>query len=166
MDLWAFYDEKGNLVRTEVDSDADNHRDHVILYAQGEMVKEQRYVPGLEPPRFVAVYANGLQTRKEEDTDGDGRMNRVTEYDGSGHVTKISRDTTGQGAFNLFAYYEPQTGKVLREEEDLNGDKTIDVISYFEKGRLVRREFFDLPADGSVKPHVPLASVPSEGKNP
>ncbi len=166
VDLWAFYNEKGNLVRTEVDSDADNHRDHVILYAQGEMVKERRYTPGLEPPRFVATYANGLQTRKEEDTDGDGRINRVTEYDDSGHVTKISRDTAGQGAFNLFAYYEPQTGKVLREEEDLNGDKTVDVISYFEKGRLVRREFFDLPADGSVQPHVPLASVPSEEQKP
>lgn len=166
VDLWAFYDGAGNIVRTEADSDSDNHRDHVIVYAQGEMVEELRYSPGLEPPRFIATYANGVQTRKAEDTDGDGRMNRVTEYDGSGHVTKISRDTAGQGTFNLFAYYEPETGKVLREEEDLNGDKTVDVISYFEKGRLVRREFFDLPEDGSVTPHVPLASVPSEGKNP
>ena len=55
---------------------------------------------------------------------------------------------------------------MLREEEDLNGDKTVDVISYFEKGRLVRREFFELPEDSPVTPHVPLASVPSEGKNP
>ncbi|MFQ5883182.1 MAG: hypothetical protein ACE5I9_12085 [Candidatus Methylomirabilales bacterium] len=166
VDLWAFYDETGNLVRTEADTDVDGHRDHVIVYAQGEMVEEQRYSPGLELPRFIATYANGLQTRKAEDTDEDGRMNRVTDYDGSGHVTKVSRDTAGRGTFNLLAYYEPETGKVVREEEDLNGDETIDVISHFEKGRLVRREFFDLPEDGSVKAHVPLASVPSEGKKP
>lgn len=162
VDLWVFYDAAGNIVRTEADSDSDNHRDHVIVYAQGEMVEEQRYSPGLEPPRFIATYANGIQTRKAEDTDGDGRMNRMTEYDGSGHVTKIARDTTGGGTFNQLAYYESKSGKVLREEEDLNGDRTIDVISYFEKGRLVRREFFDLPEDGSVKAHVPLPSVPSE----
>ena len=166
VDLWAFFDRAGNIVRTEADSDSDNHRDHVIVYAQGEMVEELRYSPGLEPPRFIATYANGVQTRKEEDTDGDGRTNRMTEYDGSGHVTKIARDTTGGGTFNQFAYYEPETGKVLREEEDLNGDKTVDVISYFEKGRLVRREFFDLPEDGSVTAHVPLPSVPSERKKP
>jgi antitoxin component YwqK of YwqJK toxin-antitoxin module len=149
VDLWVFYDAAGNIVRTEADSDSDNHRDHVIVYAQGEMVEEQRYSPGLEPPRFIATYANGIQTRKAEDTDGNGRMNRMTEYDGSGHVTKIARDTTGGGTFNQFAYYESESGKV-------------DVISYFEKGRLVRREFFDLPEDGSVKAHVPLPSVPSE----
>ncbi len=166
VDLWAFFDGAGNIVRTEADSDSDNHRDHVIVYAQGEMVEELRYSPGLEPPRFIATYANGVQTRKEEDTDGDGRTNRMTEYDGSGHVTKIARDTTGGGTFNQFAYYEPETGKVLREEEDLNGDRTVDVISYFEKGRLVRREFFDLPEDGSVTAHVPLPSVPSERKKP
>lgn len=162
VDLWAFYEETGNLIRTEADTDGDDHRDHVILYAQGEMAEEQRFSPDHERPRFIATYANGLQTRKAEDTDGDGQINRMTEYDGSGHVTKISRDTGGLGTFNLYAYYEPETGKMLREEEDLNGDTTIDVISYYEKGRLVRREFFDLPEDGSVKPHVPLASVPLE----
>ena len=167
VDLWAFYDETGDLVRTETDTNADSHRDLVILYAQGAMVEEQRYRPGREEhPRSIVTYVNGLQTRKAEDTDGDGRIDRVTEFDGSGHVTKISRDTAGRGTFNLYAYYEAETGTILREEEDLTGDKIIDVISYYEKGQLVRREFFDLPEDIWVKPQVPLASVPSELKSP
>lgn len=166
VDLWAFYDGTGDLARTEADTDHDEHRDRVILYAQGEMVEEQRYSPGLDPPRLIAIYANGQRSRKQEDTDGDGRMDRVTEYDGAGHVTKVSRDPSERGAFTLFVYYEPETGAVLREEEDLNGDSTIDVISHYEQGRLVRREFFDLPEVASLKPHLPLPQLPSEREAP
>ncbi|MFQ5882418.1 MAG: FG-GAP repeat domain-containing protein [Candidatus Methylomirabilales bacterium] len=165
-DLWAFFDGAGDLARTEADTDQDGHRDRTILYAGEEMVEEQRFSPGLDPPRVVVTYAKGEPARKEEDTDGDGRMDRLTEYDGSGHVTKMSRDPSGRGTFTLFAYYQPETGEVVREEEDLDGDNRIDVISHYEKGRLVRREFFDLPEVASLKPALSLPKLPSDQEMP
>lgn len=166
VDLWAFYDGPDNLVRTEADTDHDGHRDRVVLYAQGEMVEEQHYSPGMNPPRLRITYAKGEPTRKDEDTNRDGRIDRVTEYDEAGGITKVSRNPTDDGTFTLFAYYQPKTEAVLREEEDLDGDGRIDVISYYEEARLVRREFFDLPEVASLKPQVFLPQAPSEGKTP
>lgn len=166
VDLWAFYDGPDDLVRTEADTDHDGHRDRVVLYAQGEMVEEQHYSPGLNPPRLRITYAKGEPTRKDEDTNRDGRTDRVTEYDEAGRVTKVSRNPTDDGTFTLFAYYQPKTEAVLREEEDLDGDGGIDVISYYEEARLVRREFFDLPEVASLKPPLSLPQAPPEGKTP
>lgn len=166
VDLWAFYDGPDNLVRTEADTDHNAHRDRVILYEKGEMVEEQRYSPGLDPPRMIAIFANGRQRRKEEDTDGDGRMDRVTEYDGSGHITKVSRNPVGAGTFALVAIYQPKTGEVLQEEEDVNGDGRIDVISHYTKGRLVRREFFDLPEVASLTPQLSLPQASAKQETP
>ncbi|MGH7478469.1 MAG: FG-GAP repeat domain-containing protein, partial [Candidatus Methylomirabilales bacterium] len=145
VDFWAFYDSSGDVVRTEADTDHDGHRDRVTLYAKGEVTQEQHYSPGLDPARAIITYAGGQPPRKEEDTDGDGRMDRLTEYDGSGRVTKVSRNPVKAGSYALVAHYQPKTGEILREEEDLNGDGRIDIISYYQQGRLIRREFFDLP---------------------
>jgi antitoxin component YwqK of YwqJK toxin-antitoxin module len=169
VDLWAFYDgkdEQDHLVRTEADSDHDGHRDRVILYAQGQMVEEQRYSPGLDPPSLRITYVNGQPTRKEEDTNSDGRMDRLTEYDDSGRVTKISRNPAGEGIYTLVAYYGPKPGEIQREEEDLNGDGGIDVIAYYQGGRLARREFFDLPEVASLKSDIALPQLPSKGETP
>jgi antitoxin component YwqK of YwqJK toxin-antitoxin module len=164
VDLWAFYDETGNLARTETDTDHNGHRDRVVLYEKGKMVEEQRYSPGLAPPQMIVTYANGQRSRTSEDTDGDGRMDRVTEYDGGGHVTKVSRDPAGTNAFAVVTTYQPNTGKILQEEEDLNADGRVDVISHYQEGRLVRREFFDLPEVASLSPHpsVPQGSSSQE----
>lgn len=166
VDLWAFYDGADTPVRTEADTDHDQHRDRVILYEQGEIMEEQRYSPGLDPPRLIVAYADGKPNRKDEDTDGDGRMDRVTEYDAAGHLTKVSRKPAGAGTFALVATYQPKTGEVLHEEEDLNGDGSVDVISHYEKGRLVRREFFDLPEIASLSPHLSVPQGPSKQETP
>jgi antitoxin component YwqK of YwqJK toxin-antitoxin module len=156
VDLWAFYDEKGKVIRTEADANQDGHREFVSIYTQGEMVEERHFSRGLETPRTITTYAKGQPTRKAEDTDGNGRMDRVTEYDAKGRMTKVSQDPGKRGVLTLFAYYQPETGKLLREEEDLNGDERIDVVSYYERGRLARREFFDLPEIASLKTSFPL----------
>jgi hypothetical protein len=167
VDLWAVYDgreDQGHLVRTEADTNHDGHRDRVTLYAKGEMTQEQHYSPGLDQPRAVITYTGGQPARKEEDTDGDGRMDRLTEYDGSGRVTKVSRNPLKAGTYALAVYHQPKTGEILREEEDLNGDGSIDIISHYQQGRLVRREFFDLPEMAALTPQLsaPAMQLPQE----
>ena len=167
VDLWAVYDgreHQDHLVRTEADTDHDGHRDRVTLYAKGEVAQEQHYSPGLDLARAIITYAGGQPARKEEDTDGDGRMDRLTEYDGSGRVTKISRNPVNAGTYGLVAYYQSKTAEILREEEDLNGDGGIDIISHYQQGRLVRREFFDLPEVAALTPQLsaPPMLLPQE----
>jgi hypothetical protein len=162
VDLWAVYDgreDQDHLVRTEADTNRDGHRDRVTLYAKGVVVEEQHHSPGQDPARAVITYAGGQPGRKEEDSDGDGRTDRLTEYDGSGRVTKVSRNPVKSGSYSLVAYYQPQTGEILREEEDLNGDGSIDIISHYQQGRLVRREFFDLPEVAALTPQLSAPSM-------
>ncbi|MFQ5658093.1 MAG: FG-GAP repeat domain-containing protein [Candidatus Methylomirabilales bacterium] len=161
MDLLAFFDHVGDLARTEADTDRDGHSDRVILYGQGRKVEERRFNPGSERPRVITSYAEGQPSRTEEDTDEDGRMDRVTEYDDSGRAIKVSRDPSGQGTFTVFTHYDPETGKVLREEEDLDGDGQIDVTAQYEDGRVTRREFFNVPEVASVKPTFSRPELPS-----
>lgn len=167
VDLWAVYDgreHQDHLVRTEADTDHDGHRDRVTLYAKGEVAQEQHYSPGLDLARAIITHAAGQPARKEEDTDGDGRMDRLTEYDGSGRVTKVSRNPVKAGSYALVAHYQPKTAEILREEEDLNGDGGIDIISHYQQGRLVRREFFDLPEVAALTPQLsaPPMLLPQE----
>ncbi len=167
VDLWAVYDgreDQDHIVRTEADTDHDGHRDRVTLYAKGKVAEEQHFSPGLDLARAIITYAGGQPARKEEDTDGDGRMDRLTEYDGSGRVTKVSRNPVKAGSYTRVAYHQPKTAEILREEEDLNGDGGIDVISYYQQGRLVRREFFDLPEVAALTPQLsaPPMLLPQE----
>ncbi|MFQ5656988.1 MAG: hypothetical protein ACE5G5_05560 [Candidatus Methylomirabilales bacterium] len=166
VDLWAYYSGAGDVVRTEADTDHDRHRDRVVAYSKGEMVEEKLYIRGQNSPRLIVTYRNGQPSRKVEDTSGNGRIDRVTEYDGAGHITKVSRVPSDKGDSTVVQHFEPETGDVLREEEDLNGDKTIDVISYYEKGRLVRREFFDLPEIASLKSRAQVPKLPSATETP
>ena len=69
------------------------------------------------------------------------------------------------GSYTVVAYYQPKTGEILREEEDLNGNGSIDIISYYQQGRLVRREFFDLPEVAALTRQLstPPVPLPQEG---
>ncbi len=60
-------------------------------------------------------------------------------------VSRIEKDSTRDGEPDTFETYEEFEGRtvLLRREEDKNGDGVIDVTSYYEKGKLQRREISD-----------------------
>jgi hypothetical protein len=60
-------------------------------------------------------------------------------------VVRIERDTKEDGRPDTFETFERQDGKtvLVRREEDVNADGTIDVTSIYEHGKLVRREIAD-----------------------
>ena len=65
----------------------------------------------------IGFYREGRLHREVEDANGDGRPDRVTLYDG--------------------------TERVRERSEDLDGDGLVDARSFFENGKLVRRELVD-----------------------
>ena len=65
---------------------------------------------------------------------------RATYQDG--RLATVERDSSGGGRADLWIFYDAQRDGeiVLKEERDLNSDGIPDLWSYFENGRLVRRD--------------------------
>jgi hypothetical protein len=60
-------------------------------------------------------------------------------------VTRVARDSKDEGKPDVFETYETTGGvtQLVRREEDLNRDGRVDVVSVYEKGRLVQRAISD-----------------------
>jgi tetratricopeptide (TPR) repeat protein len=88
----------------------------------------------------------------------DGTPVRVFQYEG-GRLVSEARDTNGDGVLDRFERFDAD-GEVVLREEDLNGDGKIDVRSFFEKGKLVRREVTDPELLQGMAPYERGASGP------
>jgi hypothetical protein len=89
----------------------------------------------------------------------DGTPVRVFQYEG-GRLVSEAQDTNGDGVLDRFERFDAD-GEVVLREEDLNGDGKIDVRSFFEKGKLVRREVTDPELFERMSPARPQgASAP------
>jgi len=57
----------------------------------------------------------------------------------------VERDTQDAGKPDVFESFETNDGetRIVRREEDLNRDGKPDVVSVYEKGRLVQRAISD-----------------------
>jgi len=60
-------------------------------------------------------------------------------YDERGTIVRQEQDTNGDGKMDRWTYYNKQ-GQVERVEQDLNFDGKADSIVYYEAGRPVRQE--------------------------
>jgi hypothetical protein len=103
-------------------------------------VWEDREHTGVPTAHFV-LGRDGAVQKIEVLRAADGTPVRVFEYEG-GRLVSEAQDTNGDGVLDRFERFDPG-GEVVVREEDLNGDGKIDIRSFFEKGKLVRREIID-----------------------
>lgn len=125
-DQWTLTDAAGKTVRVERDLNFDGTVD-IWQY------------PNPEAPEDIV--------EEEMDLDKDGRVDVVAFYD-SGVVIRKELALDFSGTFTVFKYYDAK-GKLLRVEQDDDGDGQIDRWSYFEDGRRVRIGWDD---DGDGQP--------------
>ena len=116
LDLWIEY-RYGQMSRHRRDTDFDGFLDTWIFYRDGLIAREEQDLNGDGFRNRMAFYENGLLVREREDQDGDGRVDRVTLYD--------------------------DQERVKQRDEDQDGDGLIDTRSYYEAGRLSRRELLE-----------------------
>jgi hypothetical protein len=146
-DVWELY-EDGRMTSREVDRDDDGVRDAFYRY-DGDSLAEERHDSNNDGTiDLVILYDDRLRVSAEEDQDLDGRMDTWTRYiavDGAEVVTRIERDTRGEGAVTVVELFDTASGRAIisRKDEDVNGDGEVDVVSIYESGRLVRREISD-----------------------
>lgn len=122
------YDHNRQLVRRQESSRADGRLDTTLFYGKS----------GLE--------------RKESDTDGDGKTDVFATYDGLGNLAQME---TVEGARRTRRHFDA-AGTVTREDQ-LGAKGEVVASAFYDKGRLVRRELYEI--DESAFNRVPLVSA-------
>lgn len=146
-DIWERYG-KGRMTSREVDRDDDGVRDAFYTYRGDSLVEERHDSNNDGQIDRVVSYEERVRVSTEEDLDTDGRMDTWTSYTDVGGeelVSRIERDSKGEGAVTLVETFDTASGQAVlsRKDEDVNGDGEVDVVSIYEEGRLIRREISD-----------------------
>lgn len=95
------------------------------------------------------VHLRGTEvTRVDRDTDGDGRIDRWEYYDQAKRLVKVGFSLGGDGVLDAWAYRD-EAGELAKIEVSTRRDGTVDRWEYYEKGRLARVEE-DTTHDGRV----------------
>ena len=84
--------------------------------------------------------AQGVKVIKE-DTDKDGRIDRIAHLDPTGNLVKLEADRDGDGRMDTFQYYEK--GVLMRVEKDSDADGNVDEKDILEKGKRTLHEKLD-----------------------
>lgn len=95
-DVVRFYNEKGESLFEEADSDYDGVIDTWLTFAGGRVVKEARATAGQGKPNVWKYYADGRVSRIERDTNGDGKPDRWELY-ADGKLERIGVDLDHDG---------------------------------------------------------------------
>jgi antitoxin component YwqK of YwqJK toxin-antitoxin module len=146
LDTWTTYDDAGRGARLEKDRDNDGKRDFARVYSGGRLQYEEFDDNGDGLAERRVEYGERSRTVAMEDRNGDQKMDFWTYYEPGGRPVRVEKDTTIDGKPNVFEYYEgpdPANMTIVRKEEDLNGDGAVDQISYYENGKLSRREILN-----------------------
>jgi len=139
-DIFVFYDERGQVIRDELDLDRDSSIDIISTWVRGQVVKQ------------------------ELDTNGDGKIDRVRHLDGK-VPTRLEGDTDGDSRVDYWEYYD--AGRLVRAGYDENGDGRADRWVRDDEieenpGALENPATTPTPA-GEASPDK--AEVPAEGSN-
>jgi antitoxin component YwqK of YwqJK toxin-antitoxin module len=165
-DLWQ-YRSNGALVRELFDQNGDGRVDHTIRYdaatgkktleeedtnldgridswtefRDGQVARRRQDTNGDGEPDTWTLYRSGQLARVEEDRNGEGFRDRTQYYRG-GHLAREVEDANGDGRPDRVTVYDASE-QARERTEDLDGDGMIDARSFFEHGKLVRRELVD-----------------------
>jgi hypothetical protein len=114
-DRWIYRDASGRPEREQLDENGDARPDRTAW---------------LDP-------VTGRETRVEEDSNLDGRVDTWVEY-ASGAPARQRRDTNYDGIPDVWSYYGSD-GKLSRQEQDLDGDGYRNRESLFRGGKLAKQ---------------------------
>ncbi|HXX46661.1 MAG TPA: hypothetical protein VEN47_00445 [Myxococcota bacterium] len=89
--------------------------------------------------------ANGRPVTEALDDDFDGRVDRIRHFDDKGRLVSEDDDLNGDGIMETTSFYE--NGQLVRRRTDSNGDGQADTWSFYKDNELVRTEV-DTNGDG------------------
>jgi hypothetical protein len=138
VDLWIYYDEGGDVVRAEALVE-DVKLTQMFVGRRVTREEWRRHPDG--QLSAVAIHQDGKVVQREEDSSGQGRLDLVSVFDPTGRLVKRGR-RADEGWLTSWQYFD-LAGQVVREEE-LGKDGEVLAVSFFEDGRLTRKELYVL----------------------
>lgn len=156
----------GRPVLFAEDTDGDGRPDRFTAYRKGLRSEVFELPAGRRHPAVhVVLEPDGDTPRRIElDRDGDGRAERVFDYE-AGRLRAEAADTDGDAVLDRFDRLDEE-GHVARRDEDLDGDGDVDLRSHYRAGRLVRREVLDPSFLRSAAPEIPDPGPGTGGLTP
>jgi hypothetical protein len=128
------------LLRIEIDRDGDGRPERTEFYAAGTGPAEGAVIERAEQSDGLAdgisrreFYEAGRISRVEEDTDGDGRMDKWEGY-AAGVLSKVELDLGGRGVPDQRLIYG-EGGAIRRVESDADGDGVFTPIPWAGESR-------------------------------
>lgn len=101
VDLISLFDDDGLLKKEQMDSDYDGHFDWTDHYQEGKRVMSEYDTETDGRPNVFKYYdsssGKSVLSRKERDTDGDGKIDVWERFDADGKVIRTGQDTDGDG---------------------------------------------------------------------
>lgn len=146
-DTWETYAD-GRMTHREVDREDDGVRDAFYFYEGDDLTKEMHDTNNDGKIDRVIRFQARRRIRSEEDHDHDGRMDVWTIFSVDTVqelATRIDSDTKQRGFPDTFEHFEIVNGQavLVRREQDMTGNREIDIVSIYQQGKLVRREIAD-----------------------
>lgn len=143
LDIFETYT-AGLMATRALDRDHDGVVDAHYTYQGRYLARERHDANNDGEIDLVIQYRAGRRVSSEEDTDRDGRTDTWIRYryqDGFETISQIEFDRAGRGFADTFETFEARQGKAIlaRRAQDLDGDGSIDLVSIYREGKLVRR---------------------------
>ncbi len=104
-DIVKEYDKNGVPIRETVDADLDGTDDFVRYFEEGSLAKKEIFGDDGETVTARRFYASDKLTRVEKDTNGDGKFDHW-EYYKDGKLQRIGRDSNGDTEIDKWVYRE------------------------------------------------------------
>jgi hypothetical protein len=127
IDRWEEYGSNGELVKVQLSRDKNGQPDEIVYVGADGKVEhidflEKNETTGQFEPVRREFYESDRPTRAEEDTDGDGLMDRFEHYDPSGALIAVELDDVQpfDGKPDRRLSYSP-TGQLLSVETQPDG---------------------------------------------
>jgi hypothetical protein len=142
-DLWIYYNpaKPGEIIRQEEDTSGDGRVDTWSAFKDGKLVRREVDTKGNGTPDIFYVYDKEVIAREERDEFRNGTRSYRASYQ-NGRLAKVEKDTQGDGKTDSVIYYDTaKDGEiVLKEEADLDQDGKVDLWTFYEGGKVVRRD--------------------------
>ncbi len=135
-DLWSKTAPDGTS-REALDENHDGRVDRVLSYDEDHrLVRSEEDRDGDGRFETVSQFESGELHRRQTDDNGDGKTDSWTFFSG-GEMVRHEVDRDADGMKDLSMIYS--AGELIREEEDRNGDGRPDLISHYRNGEVVER---------------------------
>ena len=172
IDQIAYVDADGNLIRLEINKDADGFEESVQYYENGQLVRTGKDTNGDRTFDIRNYFVKDRRSAQEK-MDTKGQVAYVILFDEDEKISEIKKDTNQNGSFDQYFFYTAgvlasstcdetgdgnvniwntyQNKQVIYKKTDKNGDGVPEAEIFYNQNQVPEKSGHDLDADGYLE---------------